>query len=103
MPDWRTLLAISLLGLASYAMRAGGFLAAGAIREGSIAARFLRLAPGNLFIAFVAAACLEGGWPSVVGCICALVTMAVTGKEWAALGVGFSAAALAAATRSALS
>jgi uncharacterized membrane protein len=97
MPHWRTLIAIGLLGLASYAMRAGGFLAADAIREGSIAARFLRLAPGNLFVAFVAAACLENGWPSVIGCICALATMAVTGKEWAALGVGCSAAALAAA------
>jgi len=97
MSDWRTLIAIGILGLASYAMRAGGFLAAGAIREDSVAARFLRLAPGNLFVAFVAAACLEGGWPSVIGCTCALVTMAVTGKEWAALGVGFSTAALAAA------
>jgi uncharacterized membrane protein len=97
MPDWRTLLAIGFLGLASYAMRTGGFLAAGAIRQGSIAARFLHLAPGNLFVAFVAAACLEGGWPSVIGCICALVTMAITRKEWAALGVGFSTAALAAA------
>jgi uncharacterized membrane protein len=97
MPEWRTLIAIGLLGLASYAMRAGGFLAAGAIREGSLAARFLRLAPGNLFVAFVAAACLEGGWPNVCGCICTLVTMAATGKEWAALGAGFSAAALVAA------
>lgn len=96
MSDWHTFVAIGLLGFASYAMRAGGFLAAGAIREGSIAARFLRLAPGNLFVAFVAAACLEGGWPSVIGCICALLAMAVTGKEWAALGVGFSTAALAA-------
>ena len=61
-------------------MRAGGFLAAGAIREGSIAARFLRLAPGNLFVAFVAAACLEGGWPSVIGCICALLGHGSDGK-----------------------
>jgi uncharacterized membrane protein len=97
MLEWHTLVAIGLLGLVSYAMRAGGFLAAGAIREGSIAARFLRLAPGNLFVAFVAAACLEGGRPSVFGCICALVTMAVTGREWAALGAGFSAAMMAAA------
>lgn len=97
MPDWHTFIAIGLLGLVSYAMRAGGFLAAGAIREGSIADRFLRLAPGNLFVAFVAAACLEGGRPNVLGCVCALVTMAVTGKEWAALGAGFLAAVVAAA------
>jgi uncharacterized membrane protein len=97
MPEWHTLIAIGLLGLASYAMRAGGFLAAGAIREGSIAARCLRMAPGNLFVAFVAAACFEGGPPSVFGCVCAVVTMAVTRKEWAALGAGFSAAMVVAA------
>jgi uncharacterized membrane protein len=97
MLEWHTLVAIGLLGLVSYAMRAGGFLAAGAIREGSMAARFLRLAPGNLFVAFVTAACLEGGRPNVLGCVCALVTMAVTGKEWAALGAGFSAALMVAA------
>lgn len=33
MPDWRTVVAIGILGLASYALRAGGFVAAGAIRE----------------------------------------------------------------------
>jgi hypothetical protein len=97
MPSWPTFFAIAILGLACYAMRAGGFLAAGVIREGGVAARFLRLAPGNLFTAFVAAACLEGGWPSIIGCTCALLTMAVTRKEWAALGVGFAAAALGAA------
>jgi uncharacterized membrane protein len=97
MPDWHTFIAIGLLGVVSYAMRAGGFLAAGAIREGSIADRFLRLAPGNLFVAFVAAACLEGGRPNVFGCVCALLIMVVTGKEWAALAGGFLAAVLAAA------
>jgi uncharacterized membrane protein len=97
MSDWRTLFTIGILGLACYAMRVGGFMAAGAIRKDSVVARFLRLAPGNLFIAFVAAACFEGGWPSVIGCTCALVVMAVTRKEWAALGAGFAAAALAAA------
>jgi uncharacterized membrane protein len=97
MPDWRILVAIGLLGLASYALRIGGFLAASAIGKDSIGARFLRLAPGNLFVAFVAAACLEGGWPSLIGCACALTAMALTGKEWAALGLGFTAAALTAA------
>ena len=97
MPDWRTLIAIGVLGLASYGMRIGGFLVASAIAENGVAARFLRAAPGNLFVAFVAAACLEGGWPSLIGCASALATMAMTGKEWAALGIGFAAAALTAA------
>jgi uncharacterized membrane protein len=93
MPDWRVLVAIGALGIVSYAMRAGGYLAAGAFRDEGAVARFFRLAPGNLFVAFVTAGCLEGGWPSLAGCACALTTMVVTRREWAALGVGFGAAA----------
>jgi uncharacterized membrane protein len=100
MPDWHTFGVIGVLGIVSYAMRAGGFLAAGVMREGSIAARFLRLAPANLFVAFVTAACVEGGLANVFGCLCALVTMTITGKEWAALGAGFLAAMLTASTLS---
>jgi uncharacterized membrane protein len=96
MSDWRVLVAIGVLGFVSYALRSGGFLAAGLIREGGSVARFLRLAPGNLFIAFVAAACVEGGWPSVIGCTAALAGMVATRREWLALTAGFSAAAAAA-------
>ena len=66
MPDSRVLAAIVAVGLASYAMRAGGFLAAGAIPPRGLLERLLRLAPGNLFVAFAAAGILEGGWPSLV-------------------------------------
>ncbi len=97
MPDWRILAAISCIGLTSYAMRAGGFLAAGTMPAAGPAQRFLRLAPGNLFVAFVAAGCLEGGIPNVAGSFLALATMAITGREWAALLAGFGAAAVAAA------
>ena len=96
MSDWRVLVAIGVLGFVSYALRSGGFLAAGLIREGGSVARFLRLAPGNLFIAFVAAACVEGGWPSVIGCTAALAGMVARRREWLALTAGFSAAAAAA-------
>jgi hypothetical protein len=95
--DWRTLTAIGVLGLVSYTMRSGGFLAAGLMREDGAIAKFFRLAPGNLFIAFVAAASLDGGLPSVVGCASAFGVMVLTRKEWAALGAGFAAAALLAA------
>jgi hypothetical protein len=47
----------------------------------------LRYAPGNLFVAFVAAGIVEGGWPSLFGCFGAVTTMLVTKREWAALGV----------------
>jgi hypothetical protein len=70
-------------------------MAVGSLLEVGKVAQVPRLAPGNLFVAF--AECLEGGWPSVAGCLLALATMAVTKKEWAALGVGFAAAAATAA------
>lgn len=93
MSDWRVLAAIAAIGLTSYATRAGGFLAVSAFPESGFVARFLRLAPGNLFIAFAAAGCLEGGWPSLAGSVAALAMMAATQREWAALGAGFSVAA----------
>ena len=97
MSDWRIDLAILAVGLAAYAMRAGGFLAIGAMPQTGLVPRLLRLAPGNLFVAFAAAGILEGGWPSLIGCTCAIAAMAVTKKEWAALAAGFAGAALAAA------
>jgi anti-sigma factor RsiW len=69
------------------------------LSETSVVPRLLRLAPGNLFIAFAAAGCLEGGMPSLAGSLGAFVTMAVVKREWAALAVGFSAAALTALIR----
>jgi uncharacterized membrane protein len=97
MPDWKIDLAILAVGLAAYAMRAGGFLAVGAMPQTGLVPRLLRLAPGNLFVAFAAAGILEGGWPSLIGCAGAIAAMAVTRKEWAALAAGFAGAALAAA------
>jgi uncharacterized membrane protein len=95
--DRHVLFAIAALAVATYALRAGGFLAAGAVPEHGVVMRFLRKAPGNLFIAFVAAACLQSGWSGLVGCVCGLVAMAVTRKEWAGLAAGFAATAIAAA------
>ena len=95
MPDWRIMAAIGCIGLTSYALRAGGFLAAGIMPAAGPAQRFLRLAPGNLFVAFVAAGCLEGGIPNIAGSLLALATMATTRREWAALLAGFAAAAVA--------
>ena len=99
MPDWKALVAIAILGLVSFALRAGGFLAVGAVPDDHLMARFLRLAPGNLFVAFVVAGCVEGGWPTVLGSAAALATMIATKKEWAALGAGFAIGALATVIR----
>jgi hypothetical protein len=54
----------------------------------------LKLAPGNLFVAFSAAGLWEGHWPAVVGSVGAVVVMAITKREWLALAVGFVAGAV---------
>jgi hypothetical protein len=88
---------ILAVGAASYAMRAGGYLAAGWLPQGGWLPRVLRLAPGNLFVAFAAAAVSESGWPGMCGCLASIAAMALTHREWAALGAGFAAAAVCAA------
>jgi branched-subunit amino acid transport protein len=97
MPDLGILGALLAVGAVTFAMRSGGFLLAGAMPQQGLLPRLLRLAPGNLFIAFSAAGILQGGWPSLAGCLGAVTAMAATKREWAALGAGFAAAALAAA------
>lgn len=88
---------ILAVGAASVLMRLGGFLAAGALPTRGALPRLLRLAPGNLCVAFTAAGVLEGGWPSLAGAAGAVAAMALTNREWAALGVGFAVAAVTAA------
>ena len=97
MPDPQILAAILAVGAASYAMRAGGFIAMGLLPQQGLLQRLLRLAPGNLFAAFAAAGMIEGGWPSTIGCLGAVLAMAVTKREWAALAAGFTLAAITAA------
>ncbi len=94
MTDWRIFAAIAAVGGASYAMRAAGYLAAGVFPEHGLVARLLRLAPGNVFIAFAAVGCVTGEWSSVVGVLASVATMAMLKREWAALAVGTCAAAL---------
>jgi len=95
MPEWQILAVVFTVGAASYAMRSAGFLAAGALPQSGVWPRLLRLAPGNLLVAFVAAGILEGGWTSLVGCLGAAAMMAATKREWAAVGAGCTLAALA--------
>src|SRR5215475_9073701 len=94
--DAHILPGIAALGAPSFGLRAGGFLAAGAMPENGLVARLLKKAPGSLFVAFVAGACAESGWPGIVGCAFGLVTMLATKKEWAGLLAGFGAAAIVA-------
>jgi branched-subunit amino acid transport protein len=95
MVNWSLIGTILALGVVSYGMRIGGFLAAGALPNHGLPARLLRLIPGNLFAALVSVGILTGGWPTLFGCLGALSAMVVTRREWAALGVGFGTMTLA--------
>ncbi|HTD72403.1 MAG TPA: AzlD domain-containing protein [Steroidobacteraceae bacterium] len=97
MTEWQTYAAIFAVGAASYAMRSVGFLVATSLPKTGLLPRILSLAPGNLFIAYAATGIVHGGWPTLAGCVGAIVTMTLTKREWAALGGGFAAAALASA------
>ena len=99
MTDWHVLGAVCCVGLVAYMLRTGGFLAAGLMPENGPVQRFLRLAPANLFVAFIAASCFAGGITNALGSTAALVTMLITKRQWAALMVGFAAAGLTAALR----
>jgi hypothetical protein len=96
MPDLWVLATIACIGMTSYALRVGGFAVAGIMPATGPVQRFLRLAPGNLFVAFLAAGCFTGGAPSVAGSLLALLTMVVLHREWAALMAGFFAAGVVA-------
>ena len=90
------MLAILAIGAAVYATRIGGWLAAGLVPADGAVARLLRLAPGNLFAAFAAAQCVQGGILTALACAAALAAMAATHREWAALGAGAGVVALGA-------
>jgi hypothetical protein len=97
MSEWQVITVIFALGATSYAMRAGGFVIGSLLPRAGLLPRLLRLAPGNLLAAFVAVGIWEGGAPSLCGSLASLAVMAVTGREWLALGAGFVAAAVSAA------
>ena len=97
MPEPEVLAVILAVGAAAFAMRTGGYLMASALPRMTFIERLLRLAPGNLFIAFAAAGAWEGGWPALTGGLAAVAAMAATKREWAALGAGFAAALVTAA------
>lgn len=97
MPDFHVIAAIMAIGAASIAMRLTGYLAADTFPRGNATARLVRLAPGNLSIAFVALGCIESGWPSFAGSVVALIAMVYGKRQWAALIAGFVASALVAA------
>lgn len=97
--NWQLIAVIFALGALSYALRAGGFVLASRLPAAGVLPRLLRLAPGNLLAAFMAAGIWEGGVASLCGSAASAAVMALTRREWAALAAGFAAAAGAALLR----
>jgi hypothetical protein len=97
MTDLQVVAAILAIGGASIAMRLAGYVAADVLPGATVTARVVRLAPGNLSIAFVTIGCVQGGWPSFIGSAVALTGMVISKRQWAALILGFVASALVAA------
>jgi len=97
MTDPQVVAAIMAIGGASIAMRLTGYVAADVLPGTAVTARIVRLAPGNLSIAFVTIGCMQGGWPSFIGSAVALTGMVSSKRQWLALLLGFVASALVAA------
>jgi len=96
-PESQVIAVIVALGALSYALRASGFLAGSFLPRAGLLPRLLRLAPGNLVVAFTAAAIWQEGTASLLGSLASVAVMAVSGRDWAALLAGFAAAAASAA------
>lgn len=79
------LAAILAMSVATYVTRAGGYLLFRAFRPGDVVRRMLGYIPGALFVAYVAPALADGGWPQWIGAAAAVVLMKLTGQ--AAAGI----------------
>ena len=72
------LLAILAMSAATFATRAGGYLLFRAFRPGAGLRQMLTYIPGALFVAYVAPALADGGWPQWIGAVAAAVLMRLT-------------------------
>jgi uncharacterized membrane protein len=94
--DWATPTAIAVIALVAFAMRCGGYIVINLLPIGRRTRKALKLAPGHLFTAFMAAAVVQGGLPYLAGVIVTVGTMAATSKDWLAmLSGGVAASAIA--------
>lgn len=83
--DPMVLLAIAAMSLATYATRAGGYLLFRAIRPSAGVRAWLGYIPGTLFMAYVAPALAQGGWPQWSGAAAAIAIMLLTRQMSAAV------------------
>jgi uncharacterized membrane protein len=87
-----TLLAIVLMGAATYACRGGGYWLFRQIKPSPMLRSMLGYVPGTLFISFVVPALWAGGVQAVVGGAATLVAMVATRSLMAAMMAGIGGA-----------
>jgi uncharacterized membrane protein len=90
------LVALGVLAVVTFTLRAAGFLAADHLPRVGIWRRPIDVAPGNLFVAFGTVGALTGGIPVALGVACA-VAAALCWRESELLPLAAGAAAVATA------
>ncbi len=92
-------LAIAAMALATYATRAGGYVLFRAVRPNDTVRLALSYIPGALFVAYVAPALAEGGWPEWGGALATVAVALATRQMSAAILAGTAVAWLIWAVR----
>lgn len=89
------LVAIVSMGLATLAMRVGGFWVMGRVAITPRVRRMLEALPGSIIAAIVMPVVIRTGIPGAIATIAAAVAMLAVRRELVAVGAGMAAAALA--------
>ena len=89
-PD--VLLAILAMTAATFLTRAGGYFLFRAMRPNPTVRSALGYIPGALFVAYVAPALADGGWPEWIGAAATIAVMLATQQMSAAILAGTAAA-----------
>lgn len=77
---WDVLAAILGMAVATYLCRAGGYAILRVVRPPPFVQAMLQHLPGAIFVAFLAPALAQGGWPAWVAAAAALLAQARLGK-----------------------
>ncbi len=85
-------LAILAMAVATYVTRAGGYVLFRAIRPNETVRMALGYIPGALFVAYVAPALAQGGWPEWFGAVVTVATMLATRQMSVAILAGTAGA-----------
>lgn len=90
--DPRTLLAIFVMGVATYACRGGGYWLFRQIRPSQTVRAMLGYLPGTLFVSFVLPALVQGGLQPMAGAAACVGVMLATRNMVLSILVGVAAA-----------